>query len=96
MSAVTIRETIVTPNADGATVQLYISDAAREAEDAAIRLALTVSIPALQTPLLIHVQRAALNLLQRMLRDLDDSLGKELMAGNHRSTATTMDGRSYP
>lgn len=88
MPAAQILETIVTPNADGAIVQLYISDAARDAEDAAIRLALTVSIPAFQSPLLIHIQRAAIEAATNALRDLNSSLGQQLMQSNQPPTPT--------
>jgi hypothetical protein len=88
MPAVQIRETIVTPHDGGETVQLYISDAAREDEGAAIRLALTVSIPEFRMPLMVHVQRAAIEKALAALRGVNEALGKELMQSSHPPTPT--------
>jgi hypothetical protein len=73
-----ILETIVTPNESGSTIQLYISDVARDAEDAGIRMTVTVSIPAYRVPLLAHMQRTALDKAAETLRSVYRGLGLEL------------------
>ena len=62
--AVSIQETIITPAKNGLTVQLYISDKPRNDESAAMRLALTATIPHQQ----LLVQRAALADISRVNR----------------------------
>jgi hypothetical protein len=80
MSAITIQETVVTATKSGQSVQLYISDAPRDSESAAIRLALTAPIRQMNQPLLAEVQRAALQavrtVMSGLLQDLADEIKK--------------------
>ena len=73
-----ILETIVTPNADGAVVQIQISDAPLDAEAWAIRLTLAVQGPLARRPLLDQVQHDAIDqantALAALLRDLKEKI----------------------
>lgn len=73
-----IHETTVTPNADGALVQLRISDASPGDADAANRLILAVQVPAVGLAPLAEIERQALDLadtaLQALLREKADQL----------------------
>lgn len=78
MPQIQLFETIVTPSVDGSIVQLYISNSPRDAEDGAIRIALTALIPAYNIPLLAHVQRAAIAQALKALQAVHNELGFEL------------------
>jgi hypothetical protein len=84
--SVEIRETIVTPDgADGGSlVQLQISDVPLPAEDAAIRLTLSVSVPGYEVPLLAQLQRAAMELARDALNGLLQRLAREVQASGHQ------------
>jgi hypothetical protein len=88
MPSAQILETIVTPTGSSSTIQLYISDAPRDAEDAGIRLTLTVSIPAYRVPLLAHLQRDALDKAAETLRSVYRGLGIELEKNGRPLDAT--------
>jgi hypothetical protein len=53
---ISIQETIITPAKDGVVVQLYVSDAPRDNESAAMRVALTATIPRTEGKRLAWVQ----------------------------------------
>jgi hypothetical protein len=79
-STVIIQETLATRSNDALTVQLYISDKPRDSESAAVRLALTVSIPITGTMLMAEVQNGALLALREamgpLLYDLENEIRK--------------------
>jgi hypothetical protein len=83
-----IFETLVTPSADGSTVQLYISDSPRDSESAAIRLILTVQIQEYATPLLAHVQRAAIAQASATLKEVDKAIETHLKQSRQDPFAT--------
>ena len=76
-----IRETTVTPGATVDAVQLRISDARQQDEDASFELTILAKIRPLRTPTLAHLQRAVMEMtqdaltpiLQRLARELQDS-----------------------
>lgn len=68
--AVEIRETTVTPMANGYGVQLRISDAPTADVSAAFELLLNVQIPAQTNDQLIVLQRAAMRMATAQLRSL--------------------------
>lgn len=80
---VEILETIVTPDANGTLVQLQISDKPLLAEDAAIRLVLTVRVPALELPLLVHLQREAMKVGSDALRAVLQDLASQIQQTPH-------------
>lgn len=77
-----IRETTVTPNATGCIIQLHISDAPPDDESAAFVLTISAKFPALQTPLLAQLQRAAMKAAQDALTPLLIELATELKEAN--------------
>jgi len=70
-----IRETIVTPKADDAVVQLHISDRKLEDESASFVLRLSVEISPMHDAQLSTIQREALKRARKALQDLIDSQG---------------------
>jgi hypothetical protein len=79
--AIEIRETIVTPDANGSVVQLHISDVALGDEGGSFRLVLRAKLPAYETPLLMHCQREAMKKADDVLRALVQQMAAEL--NNH-------------
>ncbi len=80
--AVEIRQTIVTPYAEKALVQLHISDAPLDAEgEAKLRIVLSAKVDLLPGMLLDQIQRDALSaardaispILQRMAKQIQES-----------------------
>lgn len=76
-----ILETTILPDAGGVTVRLQIADAPLQSLDAAsagFHLALSVRLPAYQSPLLVHMEREAIDVahtvLSALLRDLKDEI----------------------
>jgi len=66
-----IQETTLTPiEGGGFAVELHISEAPADAEDAAFVLKLYVEIPRPQTDQLSHIQRQALLVGSQVLRNL--------------------------
>jgi hypothetical protein len=88
MGELKIFSTTVTPNASGALVQMYVSDAPQDAEDAAIRIALTAQVPSYALPLLVHVQRGALDKVITALKTVERNLAKELETNGRAPFAT--------
>lgn len=86
-----ILETTVTPNARGSVVQLQISDAPLDAEAWAIRLTLSVQIPAYRLPLVAHVEREAINIADDVLAALLRNMAEEIQAGRHNLRPTLKD-----
>jgi len=81
--AIEIRETIVTPDADGLFVQLHISDAAPDDLAATFRLILRSKLPPPKTtPALAQLQRAALTNARAEIGRLFQSLGHQLNDAN--------------
>ncbi len=78
-----ILETTVIPNAGGSLVQLQISDAPLDAEAWAIRLTLSVQIPAYRLPLLAHVEREAINIADDVLGTLLRTMAEEIQKSRH-------------
>ena len=78
MPNVEIRETIVTPDANGALVQLQISDVPPPYEGAAILLTLAVRVPEFRSPLIAHIQHEAVLVADDTLRDLAQRLLQEV------------------
>jgi len=75
----TIHRTTVAPTERGSIVQLYISDAALEAETAENSLQLTISLPKYAGPILLaQAQREAIRTAQEMLRQQADCLVQEI------------------
>jgi hypothetical protein len=83
MAKAAILQTIVTPDGDGTVVQLQISDAPLLDESAAIRIALTVRVGAYDLPLLAHLEREALEVALRALRDLSQAKASEIVKSSH-------------
>lgn len=79
-----ILQTVVTPNENGAVVQLQISDGSLDAEYAAIRLTLAVQVPEYDVPLLAHLQREAMAIAREALLALERALGQEIQSDMHR------------
>jgi hypothetical protein len=73
-----IRETIVTPAADGDLVQLHISDAPPGDESATFRLNLLAKLPLVRTPALAQLQREAIEMTQATLSEILQGLAIEL------------------
>lgn len=89
MADAQILQTTVTQDAGGAVVQLQISDAPLLAEDAAIRLILTVRVPGFLTPLLAHLERAAMTEARNVLSALLQSKGQEIQEKPHNELNPT-------
>jgi hypothetical protein len=89
MADAKILETTITQDADGVIVQLQISDAPPLAEDAAIRLVLTVRVPEYRTPLLAHLERAAMTEARNVLSALLQSKAQEIQDKPHNDLSPT-------
>jgi hypothetical protein len=73
-----IRETIVTPVANGQVVQLHISDVPLDDEGGAFRLVLRAKLPSFRTPLVRQLQREAMKIAQDKMTDLLKNLASEI------------------
>lgn len=80
---VEIRQCIVTPGTNGDIVQLHISDAPLGDSAASVALHLTATVPFLETPLLLHLQRNAMKIAQETLSALLDKSAREIAAAGH-------------
>lgn len=82
MADPSIRETVLTPKGDGGVaVELHISDAPLDDEDAAFVLRLHVEIPPQQGDRLSQVQREALKVASQVIRDLISAKPRGRRAG---------------
>ena len=75
-----IRETTVTPDADGSIVRLHISDVPLEDEyTPAIRILIEAKLPDYEPPLLLgQLQREAMKIAQNALTPILEKLAKEI------------------
>jgi hypothetical protein len=78
-----IRQTIVTPDPDGYLVQLHISDAAPDDEGATFRLVLLAKAPDCESPMVAHLQMAAIKEAHVILEILHANLRNELKRGGY-------------
>jgi hypothetical protein len=85
---VSILQTIVTPEQKWSFVQMQISDSPLLAEDAAIRIALSVRGPEFELALLAHYQRIALERCRDAISGLLQSIGKEITENNYQLNPT--------
>jgi len=70
-----ILETTVAASGDALVVRLQIADVQRPEEEAAgVHMTVTIRVPAYNCPLLVHLQRAALDTAQKILAKLSDEL----------------------
>jgi hypothetical protein len=75
---VEIRETTITPDADGDTIQLRISDAPLGDESASFQLTILATLPPLQTAALAQLQREAMKIAQDALTPILKNLASQL------------------
>jgi hypothetical protein len=84
MLDVEIRETTITPDADGSIVRLQISDVPPPYESATMLLDVTVKLPEYTAPpLLAQLQRQAIRAAMEVLRAFDQSLIQEIRKQPH-------------
>ena len=77
-AAIEIRETVVTPTADGLSVALHISDAPKNDETATLTVAILVTLPKPKLGVLALTQRAAIQEALKVLTDLHSRLYDEV------------------
>jgi hypothetical protein len=78
-----IRQCIVTPGTNGDIVQLHISDAPLGDAAASVALHITATVPFLEAPLLLQLQREAMTVAQETLGALVQKTGREIAAAGH-------------
>jgi hypothetical protein len=84
MADAEIRQTTVTPDADGSIVRLQISDAPLQSESATMLLDMTVKLPEYTAPLLIaQFQRQALRVAMEVLRSFERRIIQEIRKQPH-------------
>jgi hypothetical protein len=81
--AIEIRETIVTSEPDADVVQLHISDVAIGDEGGSFRLVLHAKLRPLETPVLAHLQRAAMALAQDALTEILQKTAKQVTSAGY-------------
>lgn len=77
-----IYRTTVTPAGDGEVVQLHISDAPPGDESASFVLDITARVPTFESPLLLHVQREAMDKAQKVLSNYLRELAERIQRGD--------------
>jgi hypothetical protein len=84
MPDVEIRETTITPDVDGSSVRLQISDVPPPYESATMLLDVTVKLPEYTAPpLMVQMQRQAIRAAMEVFRSLDQSLLQEIRKQPH-------------
>lgn len=78
-----IRQCIVTPGTNGDMVQLHISDAPLGDAAASVALHITATVPFLEAPLLLHLQREAMMVAQQTLGAMVQKTAHEIAAAGH-------------
>jgi hypothetical protein len=78
---VKIHRTTVTPAEDGEVVQLYVSDAPPGDVSASFVLDITARVPTFESPLLLHVQREAMDKAQKVLSEYLRELADRITRG---------------
>jgi hypothetical protein len=76
--SIAIQETTITPTKGGLLFQLYVSDAPRESESAAMRLALTATIPDPGRKSLQWMQVQALTAVRESIQETINDLYQHL------------------
>ena len=82
--SIEIRECILTRGAGGGdVVQLHISDAPLGDSSASLALHLTITVPRLEAPLVLHLEREAMRIAHETLGRLLQESAHEITASGH-------------
>ena len=78
MPEVRIQETVIREVGSNCLVRLFVSDAAREDDDYSIRIDISTAMSRYQSPLMVQLQRRAIENVLAVLHRLDEELLQDI------------------